>query len=282
MTPVARLAQARAAFHADLLGSVLTVTDDGTASTADKDSRLSRALALDVADRIGGARVMVKGAGQTAGTAFETLCAAFIATGFGALSHLRPGQFDVLKGGAIDAFDQYAHLSALDAIARANRDVAVALGSDYLIKPDIVIRRQPLTEAALNALGLVADDAVARLTPARALNWALPSLHASISCKWTLRSDRAQNARSEALNLIRNRKGRAPHIAVVTGEPLPSRIASLALGTGDIDCVYHFALPELQAAVQSQGSPEAREAMAAMVEGRRLRDIADLPLDLII
>ena len=35
-----------------------------------------------------------------------------------------------------------------------------------------------------------------------------------------MRSDRAQYSRTEALNLIRNRKGRLPHIVVVTGEPL--------------------------------------------------------------
>src|ERR1035438_2137764 len=75
-----------------------------------------------------------------------------------------------------------------------------------------------------------------------ASNGGLPILHASISCKWTIRSDRVQNARSEALNLIRNRKGRLPHVVVVTGEPLPSRLSAIALGTGDIDCVYHFAL----------------------------------------
>ena len=44
-------------------------------------------------------------------------------------------------------------------------------------------------------------------------------------------------------------KRRVPHIMVVTAEPSPSRIASLALGTGDIDCVYHFALYELLDAV---------------------------------
>lgn len=107
-------------------------------------------------------------------------------------------------------------------------------------------------------------------------------LHAVISCKWTMRSDRAQNARSEALNLIRNRKGRAPHIAVVTAEPLPSRISSLALGTGDIDCVYHFALNELVAAVSDLGSDDSRELLQIMIEGQRLKDISDLPLDLTI
>lgn len=63
--------------------------------------------------------------------------------------------------------------------------------------------------------------------------------------KTFLESDRSQNARTEALNLIRNRKGRLPHISVVTAEPTPWRLASVALGTGDLDCVYHFALHEL-------------------------------------
>ncbi|MBN1975836.1 MAG: restriction endonuclease, partial [Anaerolineae bacterium] len=33
-----------------------------------------------------------------------------------------------------------------------------------------------------------------------------------MSCKWTIRSDRGQNPRTEVLNLIRNRKGHLPHI----------------------------------------------------------------------
>ena len=97
-----------------------------------------------------------------------------------------------------------------------------------------------------------------------------------------MRSDRAQNARSEALNLMRNRKGPLPHIVVVTGEPTPNRIASIALGTGDIDCVYHFALPELLETVQSLDFADAEEMLHTMIDGKRLRDIADLPLDLAI
>jgi hypothetical protein len=160
--------------------------------------------------------------------------------------------------------------------------VAVALGADYMIKPDIVVSRQPVSDATINAAGRVVDGSVARHTPLRLANGPQATLHASISCKWTLRSDRAQNARTEGLNLLRNRKGRLPHIAVITAEPMPSRIASLALGTGDIDCVYHFALPELQAAVAECAAEDGIEALAAMVEGRRLRDIADLVLDLAV
>jgi len=77
-----------------------------------------------------------------------------------------------------------------------------------------------------------------------------------------------------------NRKGRLPHIAVITGEPTPGRVASLALGTGDIDCVYHFALYEVRNALVDQGRDETLELLDTMVEGKRLRDISDLPLDL--
>ena len=90
-----------------------------------------------------------------------------------------------------------------------------------------------------------------------------------------------QNTRSEALNLIRNRKGRLPHIVAVTAEPMPTRIAAIALGTGDIDCVYHFALPELVEVLSDQ-KRESLDLIETMIEGRRLRDIADLPLDLVI
>jgi hypothetical protein len=80
--------------------------------------------------------------------------------------------------------------------------------------------------------------------------------------------------------LIRNRKGHIPHIVAVTAEPLPTRLASLALGTGDLDCVYHFALPELRSATERVGGPEQLEMLLAMIDGRRLRDISDLPFDL--
>ena len=111
---------------------------------------------------------------------------------------------------------------------------------------------------------LLVDDSVTTLASLRKKNGGLPLLHASISCKWTIRSDRAQNARSEALNLVRNRKGRLPHVVVVTAEPTPSRLASIALGTGDIDCVYHFALYELQATVKALGMNDAADMLAVL------------------
>lgn len=133
-------------------------------------------------------------------------------------------------------------------------------------------------------LTLTADGIVSNADKSslRKANGGRPILHASISAKFTMRSDRAQNSRTEALNLIRNRKGRVPHIAVVIAEPMPNRLASLALGTGDIDCVYHFALYELEQSVHKFGSEDSVDLLKALISGRRLKDISDLPLDLAV
>lgn len=128
------------------------------------------------------------------------------------------------------------------------------------------------------------DSPIAALTPLREVNHNIPKpmLHASISCKWTLRSDRAQNTRTEALNLIRNRKGPLPHVMAVTAEPLPTRLAAIALGTGDLDCVYHIALPELKKALEDQKNEDQLDMLLVLIEGERLRDISDLPFDIAI
>lgn len=279
--PAAWLTEARREFHATLLAGILTQSKNGIPSNADKDSKISVALASAILELVGEARTADKLPGQTAGAGFEEASAAFVRLCFERMQHLRPGSYLVEKGGGIAKFDQYAHLDELEAIAKSNRTIATALGSDYLIKPDVVVGRFPESDATINSQEQLVDNLTANLTSLRASNQLQPILHASISCKWTLRSDRAQNARSEGLNLVRNRKGRLPHIAVITGEPMPSRIASLALGTGDIDCVYHFALPELRKALIQIGGDDRLEQLEMMISGKRLRDIADLPLDLV-
>ena len=145
-----------------------------------------------------------------------------------------------------------------------------------------MVYKDLLTDEEINAVEPIVGEGFANLTWTRKRNGGKPVLHASVSAKLTMRSDRAQNSRTEALNLIRNRKGVLPHIDVVTCEPTPNRISSLALGTGDVDCVYHFALLELIQAVQDVGSDDAKEMLDTLVQGRRLKDIADLPLDLSI
>ncbi len=276
----------RRRFHLDLLDSILVVDTDGTSSNADKSSKPSIAIARGIFERLNdpGTITMVDTlpVAQRAGTRFEEICRDYLLGTFPHLSHLRPGHWDIKKGANIEQFDQYEHLSELANVSKDNPQLAAVLGSDYLIKPDVVVIRLPEKDSAINTGKVLIDDAPAHYTPLRSINNSKPILHASVSCKWTLRSDRGQNARSEALNLVRNRKGKLPHIAVVTGEPMPSRIASIALGTGDIDCVYHFALPELQETLNSLNLSKQRETLDIMIDGKRLRDISDLPFDLAI
>ncbi len=283
MNDTSVIASARAAFHQALVDGVLKVDDKGVPSNADKTSKLSVAIAQGIVNQLSPNTAEQRLAGQRAGSRFEQVCENFISDTFLNFQHLRPGKWKIGRIGMnIVQFEQYQHLKELGQLAKENPGLASALGSDYLIKPDIVIGRDPEPDDFINEPGDIVDRAIALNASIRAVNNSLPILHASISCKWTIRSDRAQNARSEALNLIRNRKGRLPHIVVVTGEPLPSRIASIALGTGDIDCVYHFALPELVEALRNLPHPDAEEMVKIMVDGRRLRDIADLPLDLAV
>lgn len=277
--------QARKAFHASLLKTTLTINSNGVPSNADGNNRSSVAIALGIAERLKAETIAERQAGQTSGNEFEGICAEYVRHTFLKLGHLRPGAWNVHQVSGrnrleIAKYEQYAHLVALDRAARANAELAAALGSDYTITPDIVVARGLELDENINLHDFLVDDSVSTRASLRAAAGGKPLLHASISCKWTIRSDRAQNARSEALNLMRNRKGRLPNIMVVTAEPTPSRLASIALGTGDIDCVYHFALYELQQTLIELKMDDAAEMLAIMVEGRRLKDISDLPLDL--
>ena len=218
--------EARRSFHAALLASLLRADAKGIPSNADKHSPTSVSIAVGILERLGAGAVGARLAGQMAGSKFEEICKEYLEQTFPRLGHLRPGQWEVSKGiggrSAIAQYDQYEHLAALEAASKANPELAAALGSDYLIKPDVVVFRSPEEDEAINTGDRLVDKEQARLTPLRRINSGSPILHASVSCKWTLRSDRAQNARSEALNLVRNRKGRLPHIAVVTGSQHPA------------------------------------------------------------
>ena len=209
----------------------------------------------------------------------------FLRETFPNLQNLRPGNWTILQLGnnnklKTSDFAQYEHLAYLNTLTTQNAQLAAALGNDYLVAPDVVVYRNLYEDSEINAMQHIVDDKICKMADIRKSNGGKPILHASVSAKYTMRSDRAQNSRTEALNLIRNRKGHLPHIVVVTAEPMPNRLASLALGTGDIDCVYHFALYELIRAVKEVGSEDALETLETLVQGKRLKDISDLPLDL--
>lgn len=277
----------REEFHKSLIQQgILTIDKNEVPSNADKDSRLSREISLYIAKKLE-AETRKKCEGQTLGGKFEIATMDFILKTFHHLNSLRPGKWHISRLGnrnsiKTSSFVQYQHLDYLKDLTRKDVLLASSLGNDYMVAPDIVVYREPEPDEIINSDCLLIDNAVSTLSVIRQSANKLPILHASISAKWTMRSDRAQNSRTEALGLIRNRKGHLPHIDVVTAEPLPSRLASLALGTGDIDCVYHFALYELIEAVKYTGAEDSIEMLDILIEGKRLKDISDLPLDLAI
>ena len=273
------LKTARRAFYAFLVDTGCLITAGGVPSIADGSSPQSRAIATVLFDNLNITATGIRLSGQSAGRLFEEACAEFLMQTFLHLGNIRPGDWQILRNVAITQFDQYEHLSTLAELADENVELAAAMVSDYLVRPDVVIARRPVSARHFQS---VADSSIALHSPLRASNAGNSLLHASVSCKWTIRSDRSQNTRSEALSLVRNRKGPLPHIVAITAEPLPDRIASIALGTGDMDCVYHIALPELEQAVNEVGSPASQKSLTTMVSGKLLRDIADLPLDLCI
>lgn len=255
-------------------------------NNADGDSKISVKIAWGILNKLCKKPKFGNLSGQTAGKIFEEVTKDFIAKSFNSLHHLRPGKWYYCIETEISNFEQYRDLAEVEDELKKNKKLASVFGLDYIIKPDILISREPISDNEINKTKKLidGDDKIATLTPSRKDNFQSPKhiLHASISCKWTLRSDRAQNIRTEAINLIRNRKGKLPNIIAVTAEPTLTRIASLALGTGDIDCVYHFALNELVTTIQKINDESQLDMLNILVEGRRLRDISDLPFDLVI
>jgi len=276
-----KIEELRREYHRRVCTEVLRKNENGTPNNADSASAASVEIGKRIVAHLGIDVETGRLPGQTAGNQFELATRDFLQNAFMLLQHLRPGEWEFSVGGKIRDFEQYQHLTDVSRAIQENETLRTVF-SDYIVTPDIVVCRKPVKEQTINTNDvLLGDDKTAALTPLRFANSQLDILHASISCKWTIRSDRSQNARTEGLNLIRNRKGKTPHIVVVIGEPLPGRIASLAYGIGDIDCVYHFALRELKKATE-EGAPvsDSLETLNTLISGKRLRDISDLPFDL--
>ncbi len=274
-------------------GSLVYKTVEGNSYTvwtnADSHNNVSVVLADGVAQRSGAPAIANASQGSTLGSLFETITRDFVSEALALFADVHARSLVTIPGRRISDFAQFAHLGVVESLVRGNPQLEAALGGDYLVAPDILVIFNPLDDDALNAASNIVDASVAQHSAIRQANSALPILHATISCKWTMRRDRAQNTRLEALNLVRNRKGRLPHVAAVTMETDPEILGSLCLGTGDIDCVYHGALHELiEVAEDAANTLRGRqwtavvESLRRMVDGSRLRDISDLPLDLMI
>jgi hypothetical protein len=59
-------------------------------------------------------------------------------------------------------------------------------------------------------------------------------------------------------------------MVTVTAEPLPTRLASIARGTGEVDAVYHVAFDALAGTVATAANEEQAEAWREVVGQRRV------------
>lgn len=227
-------------------------TAAGVSTVADVDNTTSKRIAAHLTTALVG-----RDGGtlhRNAGAALETEIEHYLRT---ALPALDPSSVWLARRDKrITDFSQYWHLRQVQAAIRNDESglLREVLGGDYVIKPDVTVWRDELDP---------------------------PVLHASIACKWTIRSDRVQNVRHEAIILTRHRRGKTPHFAAVTAEPLPSRLASIARGTGEVDCTYHLALQELQDAVAADGNQSQRDILQELIDHQRVKDITELPVDLL-
>jgi len=292
---LSQIQQMRLDYHTNLLvNELIHIAALGHLNIADSGNRNSCAIACDMTNLMAqNTGIAISHTGPTGdsqvGTMFQQETLTFLQCAVGLLQQnlLRTGNFDWAVQRHIDQFEQYQHINQYS-IGGQNAFLLADVGV-YNVKPDIVFFRTPIT---LSHIGATGAEPVAQYTPLldRSPNNDGPHiLMASISCKLTIRSDRSQNTRTEAIGLIRQRKGSMPKMVCVTAEPLPTRLASIAAGTGEIDCVYHAALSELLAAVPTHISRRSksiinpqRTMLDILVNGRRLRDISDLPFDLIL
>ncbi len=212
--------------------------------------------------------------------------------------------YEVVPERPLNAFQQYRHVGAL-------ADIEIEPSRDYMrawAKLRTAVERNiagpPRTTQRLAQLSDAVEDAVqAEVTKRRSAMYEvgsesllkldvtvtdprggrLPQLEVALSLKWTLRTDRAQDCRSQGAKLSALRRGRMPHFAALTMEPRPYMLNLLCGGSGDVDCVYHLHLPALTQAISSlygpmnnKNSRRTIDTFERLVEQRRLRDYDEL------
>lgn len=165
------IGELRNEYHQRLCREVIRIKN-GYPTFADGSNRTSVQIAGGIVRKLAHEVGVDVIQGQTSGGRFEEITKDFIEGAFGLLHHLRPGQWRYSTHQKIADFDQYAHLAYLQAIVEENSQLASWLGSDYIIMPDIVIGRWPVSDDEINREKVVIDldDPLSRFTPLREKN----------------------------------------------------------------------------------------------------------------
>lgn len=208
----------------------------------------------------------------------------------------------VLPEQRLNVFDQYLHVGVLrDVKPGRSRDFDAAwkkltAHARKQSRPEDHSRVESLiaaVEAVMDheadnlrlLLDQLGDESLLGLdvTVSRPSSRATSVLEVALSLKWSLRTDRAQDCRSQGAKLAALRRGRMPHFGVVTMEPRPYYLNLVAGGSGDVDCAYVLDLPSLAQAVDlvytTRPRLKGRDLFHRLVDQGRIRDYDDLVLE---
>ena len=151
-------------YHAEICRRIIRIKKGGTKKLeypnfADSGNKSSVQIAWGIVELLKCPRNHATVKEQTIGDLFEEVTRDFIERVFELLHHLRPGQWQhTIKQTTISMFYQYEHLAQLTRLVKRDKTLSSVLGTDYLVKPDIVISRAPLPDGADLAQGLEGHD----------------------------------------------------------------------------------------------------------------------------
>lgn len=147
-----RLLNLRKEYHRKICDAIIRI-QPGTPdypNFSDKTNNGSRQIAWGIVNRLGIQIPEESLTGQTRGGRFEEITRDFLQGAFELLQHLRPGQWHYSTNLAISEFYQYQHLGKLEELVKQSDELATALGKEYIIAPDIIVARYPVTDGEIN------------------------------------------------------------------------------------------------------------------------------------
>jgi hypothetical protein len=150
------ITELRKEYHKRICNDIIRMTTDKSTGLkypnfADGSNKSSRAIAAGIVLRIGNETLGAPIKEQTVGDLFESATQDFLKQSFSLLQHLRPGNWVYRTDQtAISGFEQYEHLAYLAKIIAQDKALAPTLGGDYIVKPDIIIGRVPVSDAEIN------------------------------------------------------------------------------------------------------------------------------------
>ena len=248
------LRDARQEYHWSLQQRLWSVSG-GLPSNSDPASRISVEIGFALAEALGATADLPQLDGPAAGVEFERRTERFIENALSCVDEVTQADWRIETGSSIVEFERYDHLNGVRRAAATNDELGGLLYGDYTLAPGVFVGRKLKSNHPASLGSAVLSGVVA--------------------CKWTIPRDIDQRP----INLLRCPELPAGRVAVVTAEPLPGRMASIAIGTGK-PCMYHVALEELQDILAQKRWYESQEMLEIMVDQGRLRDILDLPLNL--